>query len=197
MENEPEVIYRSVYKCSNCGAIVHEKDVACENCGAKLGEARSTRHPKYDKQTVTKLIQSVPDGNAKSDGAGGVGEHVSNHYIAMGHNVAENPLTWKAIALSISLLRLEGYISDVMMIHPYQMYDLLRKGGVDESFVSHDAKGGKDGVIGFIAGMEVVVSQHMTPGYVVIFDSEHYPEKISAGVLLFGGGTSMGAWGQW
>lgn len=196
-ENEPEVIYRSVYKCSNCGAIVHEEDVGCENCGAKLGEARSTRHPKYDKQTVNRLIQSVPNGNAVSNRIGGIGEHMSSHYIPLGPSETENPVTWKSIALAMSLLRLEGYTPDVMLISPYQMYDLLRAGGVEDHFVSHDIKNGKDGVIGILGGMEVMVSHHMAPGYVVMFDSEHYPEKISAGVLLYGGGTSMGAWEKW
>jgi hypothetical protein len=215
-ENEPEIIYRSVFKCSNCGAIVQEDATGCESCGAKLGEARSTRHPTYDEPTIEKMIFGVPNGEAQQymryhfdngnyidNHSGGVGKMVSNHEITLGPSETENPLTWRAIALALSLLAIEGYTPDVMLLSPYQMYDLMMP-GYEDTFVGHNEgkTNGKPGVIGFMAGMEVVVSKHMPAGKVLIFNSEHYDptEKEmngDAAVLLFGGGTSIGGGGQW
>jgi len=135
-----------------------------------------------DRITMNAMIKGVPNGQAMSNGIGGIGENVSNHYIQMGDLETGNPLTWKAIALGIALLRLEHYTPDTLLIHPYQMVDLLTGegdfiGANERAYLTLPERirnSMQNGVVGSIGGMQVVVSANMTPGYALMFDSKQY-----------------------
>ena len=207
--DEPTTIYRPVFRCSNCGSLIAEDDTSCEACQAKFGtivnghDHRIIRHPEYTKESIITMIQMVPNGQATTDGIGGIGEVISNHYIQMGVKPSGNDLSWKGVSLAITLIRSEGYAPSIMIIHPYQMIDLLQY----EEFVGTHEKAyqtivmrapSRDGVIGTFAGMQVIVSSNMSPGYALIFDDERFGNfddaERSAAVLLYGGRTEL--WGQ-
>lgn len=136
-----------------------------------------------DRIAMNAMIQGVPNGSAVSNGVGGIGENVSNHYVQMGDQPTGGVLSWKAITLGLALLRLEHYTPNTMLIHPYQMVDLMTGEGdfigASEKayFVLPDhirASMATGGVIGTIGGMRVVVSSEMTAGYALMFDSSEY-----------------------
>lgn len=207
MTDEPEVVFRPVYRCSNCGALIDEDMKKCVSCGATFGtytgidENRRVKHPEYTEEAVKMMEQCVPNGSAVSEGIGGIGEMVSNHYIKMGDKTTDNALSWKALATGIALLGIEGYAPSILLIHPFQLYDLL-SGEAD--FVGSNEKEylnvsirvpSREGVVGSIAGMHVIVSKHMNPGYALMFDDEHFINNGNvthdAAVLLHGGKSSL------
>ena len=214
--NEPITIYKPVFRCSNCGSLVDDEATECDSCPAVFGETRKSswdgvvyestlrkvRHHNYsDLNTCNTLVRSVPNGCAVSNGIGGVGTITSDHYLTMSENQYEGALTWRSITKALTIIHLEGYTPNVMLIHPYQMHDiLLDKDGkfvgasekrAFELYAKGQVSGIIDGNIGYIAGMSVIVSNVVAAGLVVIFDSERFPENQDAGVLLTGGRTEL------
>jgi hypothetical protein len=135
-----------------------------------------------DRVAMNAMIQGVPNGSAVSDGIGGIGEVVSNHYIQMGDSPTDGVLAWKSIVHGLSLLRLEHYVPDTLLIHPYQAIDLMTCEG---DFIGANERAYmvlpesirnsmQNGTVGSIAGLNVVVSSEMTAGYALMFDSSEY-----------------------
>lgn len=135
-----------------------------------------------DRIAMNAMIQGVPNGSAVSDGVGGIGEQVSNHYVQMGDQPTGGILSWKAITLGLTILRLEHYVPDTLLIHPYQMVDLMTGegdfiGATERAYtvLPESVRGSMaNGTIGNIGGMRVIVSSEMTAGYVLMFDSSEY-----------------------
>jgi len=135
-----------------------------------------------DRITMNAMIQGVPNGSAMAAGVGGVGEVISNHYLQMGDAGVDDTLSWKSIALGIALLRMEQKQPDTLLIHPYQMVDLMTGEG---DFIGANERAYltlpetirssmQNGTVGSIGGMRVVVSANMTAGYALMFDSSQY-----------------------
>lgn len=127
------------------------------------------------------LNDGVPNGLAISDGVGGIGSQIESHRFKMGADTTGNPLTWRAIAKALTILRVENYTPNVMVIHPYQMYDLLTM----EEFIGFNERAYltlptqltsamTTGTIGSIGGMRVIVSANQPAGQVLIFNSGVY-----------------------
>ncbi|RLI54726.1 MAG: phage major capsid protein [Candidatus Thorarchaeota archaeon] len=135
-----------------------------------------------DRITINALIQGVPNGTTMSNGVGGIGEVIDNHYIQMGDDAPNATLSWKSIALGIALLRMENYSPDTLLIHPYQMVDLLTGegdfiGANERAYMTlpeHIRNSMLNGVVGSIGGMNVLVSANMTPGKALMIDSKQY-----------------------
>lgn len=135
-----------------------------------------------DRITMNAMIQGVPNGSAMAAGVGGIGEVIPNHYIQMGDAPTEGTLAWKSVALGIALLRMEQHAPDTLLIHPYQMIDLMTGEG---DFIGANERAYltlpetvrssmQNGTVGSIGGMRVVVSANMTPGYALMFDSSQF-----------------------
>lgn len=208
MTDEPKTIFRPIYRCSNCGALIDEDMLNCVSCSATFGtytgidENRRVRHTEYTQEAVNRMILYVPNGEPTTGGVGGIGECVSNHYIQMGSEPTGSTLTWKGIALGISLLSIEGYSPSVMLIHPFQMIDLLTSdifvGMSERGYLMSDTRlraPNREGVIGIIGGMHVIVSKHMSAGYALMFDDAVFINNgdvnCDAAVLLYGGRNSL------
>lgn len=206
--DDPITVFRTVFRCSNCGALVEPDIIHCESCGAKFGtikdgiDQRMIRHPEYTQENVNIMIRMVPNNSPTYQGVGGIGEVVGNHYIQMGVELTNNKLSWRGIALAISLLATEGYAASVMIIHPYQMIDLLTSSdfvGMNERKYYTRSQSirspSRDGVIGTIGGIQVIVSKFMSPGKAIVFDDEHFgpysDAKRDASVLLYGGRDNL------
>lgn len=135
-----------------------------------------------DRITLNAMIQGVPNGSAMAAGVGGIGEVVSNHYVQMGDQPTGNVLGWKAIALGLAILRMEHYTPDTLLIHPYQMVDLMTGEGdfigLNEraylTLPEHIRSSMMNGAVGNIGGLTVIVSSEMTPGYALMFDRTQY-----------------------
>lgn len=135
-----------------------------------------------DRITMNAMIQGVPNGSAMAAGVGGIGEIISNHYIQMGDTPTEGTLAWKSVALGIALLRMEQYAPDTLLIHPYQMVDLMTGegdfiGANERAYLTLPASvtsAMQNGTVGSIGGMRVVVSANMTPGFALMFDSSQF-----------------------
>lgn len=127
------------------------------------------------------LNDGVPNGSAISAGVGGIGSQIENHRFKMGALDEGNILTWRAIAKALTVLRVENQTPNVMVIHPFQMYDLLTM----EEFIGYNERAYltlptqltaamQTGTIGSIGGMNVVVSANQPAGQVLIFDSRSF-----------------------
>lgn len=135
-----------------------------------------------DLTIMNAMTSGVPNGSAISSGAGGIGEVIGNHYIQMGDTPTEGTLAWKSIALGHALLRMEHYRPDTLLIHPYQMVDIMTGEG---DFIGANERAYltlpdsvrssmQNGTIGNIGGMRVVVSANITAGTALMFDSSVY-----------------------
>ncbi len=128
------------------------------------------------------LNAGVPNGSAIALGVGGIGTKVANHRIQMGAAGVGDSLTWRSIAKALTVMRLENYTPDVMLIHPVQMYDLLTMegdfiGATEKAYLTLPERvtsAMTNGTIGSIGGMRVVVSANQTAGQVLMFDSSVY-----------------------
>ena len=135
-----------------------------------------------DKITMDAMIRGVPNGVAMVKGVGGIGEVIPNHQIQMGDQPTNGTLAWRSVALGIALLRMEQYVPNTLLIHPYQMIDLMTGEG---DFIGANERAYmtlpesvrnsiQNGTVGSIGGMQVIVSANMTPGYALMFDSSQY-----------------------
>lgn len=144
-------------------------------------EQASRAMARYEDATIFAALNAgIPNGVAVAAGVGGIGTVVPNHRISMGPNEANNPLTFRSIARGYTILRRENYTANTLLMHPYQMYELIHM----EEFVPVSSPiflalpenvrstitGG--GVIGTLMGMKVVVSASQTAGQVLMFDSD-------------------------
>jgi hypothetical protein len=94
----------------------------------------------------------------------------------------DGTLSWKSIALGLALLRMEQYRPDTLLIHPYQMVDLMTGegdfiGANERAYLTlpeNIRSSMQNGTVGSIGGMRVVVSANMTAGYALMFDSSQY-----------------------
>lgn len=135
-----------------------------------------------DRICMNAMINGVPNGSAVSAGVGGIGEKVSNHYVAMGDVLGSGILSWRSISLGLAILRLEHYVPNTLLIHPYQMVDLMTGegdfiGATERAYtvLPESVRSSMNtGTIGNIGGMNVVVSSEMTAGYALMFDSSEY-----------------------
>jgi len=216
MMDKPTDIFKPVYRCSNCGALIEPEATKCENCSAMFMAVDVVDPVKVvpdkapvivksydytDKDVIHRLIQSIPNGVAIANGIGGIGELYINHYIPMSETASiydENVLTLKSLVRAMTLIRTEGYAPDTVLIHPFQMYDVFLLGefiGTSEraffTLPEYVYRSNIDGMIGVIGGMNIIVSEHMTAGQVIVFDSDSFPDNRSAGVLIYGGRTSI------
>jgi hypothetical protein len=124
---EDNTIYKQAIRCGNCGSLMKWEDENCESCGAQFDvDQQAKRYQKFrDGDLINTLNMMVPNGNAVVDGEGGVGWAVCNHRIPMGYEKTGNVLTVKAITKAMTVLQMEDCMADVMVIHPFQLYDLV------------------------------------------------------------------------
>jgi len=135
-----------------------------------------------DWMIMNALNAGVPNNAAITDGVGGIGTVVGSHRINMGSGGAGDSLTWRSIAKALTVMRLENYTPDVMLIHPVQMYDLLTMegdfiGATEKAYLTLPERvtsAMSNGTIGSIGGMRVVVSANQPAGQVLMFDSSVY-----------------------
>lgn len=135
-----------------------------------------------DRICINAMIQGVPNGSAVSSGVGGQGTRVKNHYVQMGDLPTGGTLSWKATALGMTVLQMEHYNPDTLLIHPFQQVDLMTGEGdfigatekVYYTLPEHIRGSMMNGTIGAIGGMNVIVSSEMTAGYALMFDSSEY-----------------------
>lgn len=149
---------------------------------------------KEDLMIITCLNDGVPNNLAiDGDGVGGFGHQVPNHRYKMGSAASGNLLTFRAIAKAYTALAIEGIAPDTMLIHPFQMYDLLTMegdfiGATEKAYLTLPEalkSSMTNGTIGTIMGMRVVQSHNQTPGQCVLFDSAQYAvlaEKAPVGI---------------
>jgi len=176
---EDNTIYKQAIRCGNCGALMKWEDDICESCGAQFdGDQYAKQYLKFkDIDLINTLNMMVPDGNAATDGRGGIGYNVANHHISMGYERTGNVLTVKAIVKAMTVLQTEDCVADVMIIHPFQLYDLVMM----QEFMGIVEKANAEkmrkmahlavSIVGYLFNMAVIVNKSQPAGTVLILDS--------------------------
>ena len=176
---EDNTIYKQAIRCGNCGSLMKWEDENCENCGAQFdGDQYAKQYLKFkDENLINTLNMMVPNGNAIVDGRGGIGWTVCNHRIPMGYEETGNVLTIKAIIKAMTTLQMEDCMADVMIIHPFQLYDLVMMQefmGITERAKPERIKKTANlagSIVGYLFNMVVIVNRCQPAGIVLILDS--------------------------
>lgn len=176
---EDNTIYKQAIRCGNCGSFMKWEDETCESCGAQFdGDQFANQYLKFrDVGLINTLNMMVPNGNAVVDGGGGIGYNVANHRIPMGYELTGNVLTVKTIVKAMTVLQTEDCMADVMVIHPFQLYDLVMM----QEFMGIVEKAGFEkmrkmahlavSIVGYLFNMAVIVNKSQPAGLVLILDS--------------------------
>lgn len=181
---EDNTIYKQAIRCGNCGSLMKWEDENCESCGAQFDvDQQAKRYQKFrDGDLINTLNMMVPNGNAVVDGEGGIGYNVCNHHIPMGCKETDNDLTIRAIVKAMTVLQTEECVADVMIIHPFQMYEVVKTiefvgivEHVNRTNINH-ARMKKTShfagsVVGYWLSMAVIVNKSQPAGTVLILDS--------------------------
>jgi len=176
---EDNTVYKQAIRCGNCGSLMKWEDENCESCGAQFDvDQYAKQYLKFrDVDLINTLNMMVPDGNAVTDGRGGIGWSVANHHISMGYEKTGNVLTVKAIVKAMTVLQSEDCMADVMIIHPFQLYDLVMMqefmGIVEKAEAEKMRKMAHLAVsiVGYVFNMAVIVNKSQPAGTVLILDS--------------------------
>lgn len=155
---------------------------------------------KEDAMIIQCLNDGVPNNSAITTtgvkGVGGFGTKVKNHRYAMGSAETSNPLTFRAIAKGYTALAIEGFTPDVMLVHPFQMYDLMTMegdflGANERAYLAIPEQlqtAMRTGFIGSVMGVRVYQSNSQPAGQILMFDSKQYSvwaERSGVGIEDF------------
>lgn len=176
---EDNTIYKQAIRCGNCGSLMKWEDENCESCGAQFdGDQQAKQYLKFkDADLIKTLNMMVPNGNMVINGEGGIGYNICNHRISMGYEETGNVFTVKAIIKAMTVLQTEDCVADVMIVHPFQLYDLVMMpafvGMVERVRFRKMEKNVHlaESIVGYLFSMAVIVNKSQPAGIVLILDS--------------------------